>query len=648
MPGPLLKSATLKTYHPVGAVGHPVYLAAAQLRAAIARRLGAEIADVFAIPQRNDEGDRVDWYAPNPGTVVPWSAATEAERATAQTRLLEVRERIEALGRSMETEASSERQVFGRLLAHVMQFPGEQDVHLVNGQPVLTFWGFVKDRLEVGSDPLRDLSPHLDPRKASNRAASGNGSDASSGAAGPARPWWLWLLLLLLLLLLLALLLWGLRGCEPSLTADSAAPLSDEPTRQDASSANAERSAADRSEPLGLADEQQVVTDERRLRDIDGAGRAIIRERVDRTLVGDGVSGDRISPARDLNAEVTTVESALADDLVDAAAVDADLPADRSSLEEQVIDGDSAAAGLEDVGSIPLDADAALPVTDSAEALSEDALDLGDADADGPASPDALADATDDGQAPGATDGSGRAEPPDADETAAADAPLVDEDAVAGPGPDGESGLSTADEAVALEESSSSGTDAPITDGADAVSGDPDASPDGAADRRASPADQQTSSDASEIDPSATEPGDAGAASALADAPRAAATGGSRPADAVRLPPQELLNSGWRTSTTLQDPRDGSPVHLDYRLDDGAGQVRLIRKDGSVCQSDAQASVRDGRLVVDSQRDIVCADGTNFGRPQLDCTPKAGGKASCVGRYGDGSSVPIEMQRQPQ
>ncbi|MCF7985812.1 MAG: hypothetical protein K9L70_15530, partial [Thiohalocapsa sp.] len=78
------------------------------------------------------------------------------------------------------------------------------------------------------------------------------------------------------------------------------------------------------------------------------------------------------------------------------------------------------------------------------------------------------------------------------------------------------------------------------------------------------------------------------------------------------------------------------------------GSVRLTRKDGSLCRSDAVAGVRDGRLVVDSKQDIVCADGTNFGRPQIDCTPKAGGKASCVGRYADGSVLPIEMQRQAE
>ncbi len=59
MTGPLLKSGSLTAFHAVGAVGNPVYLAASQLRAAIARRLGADVADTFAIPQRNEDGDAV-------------------------------------------------------------------------------------------------------------------------------------------------------------------------------------------------------------------------------------------------------------------------------------------------------------------------------------------------------------------------------------------------------------------------------------------------------------------------------------------------------------------------------------------------------------------------------------------------------------
>lgn len=157
MTGPLLRSGSLIAYHPLGAVGHPVYLAAAQLRAAIARRLGAEAADTFAIPQRSEDGDTIDWYAPKPGRVVPWTVAGADERALAQAQLLQTRERIEDLGRTMQGEADPERQVFGRLLAHVTNFPDEEHIYLVEGRPVVTFWGFVRDRAAVGLDPLVNL-----------------------------------------------------------------------------------------------------------------------------------------------------------------------------------------------------------------------------------------------------------------------------------------------------------------------------------------------------------------------------------------------------------------------------------------------------------------------------------------------------------
>ena len=611
MPGPLLKSATLKTYHPVGAVGHPVYLAAAQLRAAIARRLGAEIADVFAIPQRNEDGDTVDWYAPNPGTVVPWNAATETERAAAQSRLLEVRERIEDLGRSMEAEVSPERQVFGRLLAQVMQFPGEQDVHLVNGQPVLTFWGFVKDRAEVGSDPLRDLSQHLAPLEGAGKVARGGRSGAAD-EEGQGRTWWRWLLLALLLLMLLALLLWGLRGCEPLLDLSRSSAPSEEAMPDGEPPLSSERLATDRSERLDPLDEPRMSTDETRLLDPDevrtdemrtdavrtgldarddsvdpDAARSSIRERVERTLVDDDLSF--VSGVR---SDVTAADMLNAEDGVDSVAVDADLQADRASLKDRLNDEATVIDGLEDAGPMSLgtDADASVraePISDTAAADSQ----VADEDADSAAT-----------EVPLNLDS--ELGPESASEQGKADKSTVADEA------------SEADDAVALGEAPAPGTDAPAPAGADTASATTDATAD-----------------------------------AVAGAARAASPGtgmgASRAAGAVRIPPRELLNSGWRTSRTLQDPRDGSPVHLDYQLKDGAGQVRLIRKDGSICQSDAQAGVRDGRLVVDSQQDIVCADGTNFGRPQLDCTPQAGGRASCVGRYADGSSLPIEMRRQP-
>ncbi|WP_462320677.1 SrfA family protein [Halochromatium sp.] len=655
MPGPLLKSATLKTYHPVGAVGHPVYLAAAQLRAAIGRRLGADVADVFAIPQRNEDGDSIDWYAPNPGTVVPWSAATEAERVTAQSCLLEVRERIEDLGRSMEAEASAERQVFGRLLAQVMQFPDEQDVHLVNGQPVLTFWGFVRDRAEVGSDPLRDLSLHVAPqagkRVGAGAGAAGDPADKQPPANG--RPWWLWLLLALLLLLLLALLLWGLRGCVPMLDPTG------EPTPNSESMPNSEPMPGsdslevDQSEGLNLFGQARRIEDVAKLSEMDTIttrrdarvdGDDIgpsIRERVERTFSGGGVSS-----VRDATTASSTTETLAAETMIDNAGVDADVLADRVSVEDDRSDKTLAIEGLEDSGPMTLGGEADLPLADAAEALATDTQgqDPGDAlVADEVLSDVAAADPlAADEQADGAA-AEGLSGPASEPNKVEGDGAGEGESDGAGEGEGGTSASDTgdeasaADQAVALTDASAPAADGQAPTGADAASA--------AADAAAAPStDSSASEDASSASTLAS---GSDASAAAADARAASAgTGTSTPTGAVRIPPRELLNSSWRTTRTLQDPKDGSPVRLDYRLQDGSGKVRLTRQDGSLCQSDAQATVRDGRLVVDSQQDIVCADGTNFGRPQLDCTPQVGGRARCVGRYADGSSVPIEMRRQ--
>ena len=80
MAGALLRSGSLSDFHPLGAVGKPVYSAASQLRATVRRLYGQDVADLFAIPKRHDQGDVIDWYAPEPGSVVPWSAATPGAR----------------------------------------------------------------------------------------------------------------------------------------------------------------------------------------------------------------------------------------------------------------------------------------------------------------------------------------------------------------------------------------------------------------------------------------------------------------------------------------------------------------------------------------------------------------------------------------
>lgn len=204
MPGPLLRSGSLREFHPLGALGNPVYSAASQLRAAMRRHVGADVADLFAIPRRHEPADTIDWYAPQAGEVVPWSAATAEQRAAARAALLAVRARIAAHSQALQAHESSERQVFGKLLAQATQIPSEDHIYLVGGRPVLTFWGFHPLGARAGFDAISGLEagPSPSPQPA---------PPPPPAPVVPRRWRWWWLLLPFLFLLLLLVLL--LRSC---------------------------------------------------------------------------------------------------------------------------------------------------------------------------------------------------------------------------------------------------------------------------------------------------------------------------------------------------------------------------------------------------------------------------------------------------
>lgn len=616
MIGPLLRTGTLTDYHPVGAVGHPVYLAAAQLRAALARRLGPDLADSFAIPQRNEDGDTLDWYAPRPGSVVPWSAASPEERLSAQSQLLENRARIDALARTMQADADPERQVFGRLLGHVFNFPDEDHVYLVDGRPVVSFWGFVRDREAVGSDPLVNLGRFAaPPTEWSLDLTDAPGQDPSSApVARRGLPWWIWLPLLLLALMLLLLFL--LRGCVsesstpfaewapewvPDWVAEELTPILSEPPAED---------------PLlvdpSIRDEsviRDVTIDSGQLRD-----RTLIERdlRTDRTTETSSISatdqGVAVDETHSLSEESSVLDETTATDAGEGAETQPVVPGeelDPDASEATPIEGEVAGADAELPLADPLPSD--LPPDDSAsidppgdESLPSDPAAV-DPDADtgivDPTADPALSDPT-------AADG---------DRTPEGGQPTEEGSAEPPPMPD------TSD-AVAPEEGIE-----PATEAGDAIP--------------AAPGLPASTAGEAEGAPGAV----SGTASAKGEAAGTSTTAGTSNPGAT---PQALdsLTSGWRTATSLQDPKTGLPIQMEYRTQEGQGQLRLKRHDGSICQSGAAASVKGERLVIDSRGDIRCADGTNFGQPSVECTPGKDGKPDCVGRYPGGGTFSLDVQ----
>lgn len=231
MAGALLRSGSLTEFYPLGAVGKPVYSAASQLRAAIRRRTDAATADILAVPKQNDTGDIIDWYAPAEGNIVPWAAATPEERIGAKHSLEAARKKLNELsGRLLaedqENRSSSELQVFGKLLAQATQIPGDEHIYLVDGRPVITFWGFHPLDAPPGHDVIGNLlvggslAPAVSGAPGIAAVAVPIGDAAAPAAAAiPIAAvvtrrawWWRWLWLLLLLPLLFFLLI-GLKSC---------------------------------------------------------------------------------------------------------------------------------------------------------------------------------------------------------------------------------------------------------------------------------------------------------------------------------------------------------------------------------------------------------------------------------------------------
>jgi len=212
--GPLLISEPLQRYRALGLAGDPVWRAAGQLRAAIAARLSREHADLLAIPEVDPTGRRIDWYAPFDGEPRRLSETSEAERVQALDKVQRLHADLARLADTMETpERSSAERNFARLLRHALTAPGEETLYVVDGKPVMTFWGFTADASLPGAFLA---SPPVPPRPAARPEAVMVSAPAL--AAGASRTnWWQWLLLALLLLLMLALLAWLVRPYLPRL-----------------------------------------------------------------------------------------------------------------------------------------------------------------------------------------------------------------------------------------------------------------------------------------------------------------------------------------------------------------------------------------------------------------------------------------------
>ena len=160
----LLRSGSLDDFQAVGGGGQTVFHSALQVRDTLRLRKQNALVDCLAIPQLNDEGDRVDWYSPIDGTAMSWKAADETSRTRALHYLEGLQESARTLSKKCLQSDKTAQQLFGALLDKSLQFPGENHLFLVDGKPVISFWGFVNLN-EGAREDVFDCLRYVEPEQ---------------------------------------------------------------------------------------------------------------------------------------------------------------------------------------------------------------------------------------------------------------------------------------------------------------------------------------------------------------------------------------------------------------------------------------------------------------------------------------------------
>ena len=134
-----LRSGNLDAVLALGENGQPVYASALQIRETLRLRRQSALANCLAIPQANERGDRLDWYAPFSGKVKSWLGASDHERRQALQQLTAYQQDMNDLSLRARAAENPAMRLFGALLSKTLQFPDQQYVYLVDGKPVITF-----------------------------------------------------------------------------------------------------------------------------------------------------------------------------------------------------------------------------------------------------------------------------------------------------------------------------------------------------------------------------------------------------------------------------------------------------------------------------------------------------------------------------
>lgn len=199
MPGPKLRSARVDQYRALGKDGRFVYELAPQILATIEKEIPG-LSRCFALPQVSDDGSWIDWYAPEPGIVASWAEVMASEQEEARARLVGIRRQIVKLQQALQDSDDDDARSCRDMLALVFHHPDASHRFLINGWPVLTFWGFAHKSARAGQDPLDFSVAYYPDFPGSQMPQAARKASPPDESAPWWQRWWVWLALALVLL----------------------------------------------------------------------------------------------------------------------------------------------------------------------------------------------------------------------------------------------------------------------------------------------------------------------------------------------------------------------------------------------------------------------------------------------------------------
>ena len=153
----LLTSGNPLGLRAVGRGGRTAVASYDQISRTLRQSLGVEHARLFAEPSQRSAV--IDWYADvDEGSAVARLADVSPEqRERGLQRLGDLVRDIEALAASLEKSDRQDERILGDMLTHALEIPDEQSVFLAGAQPVVAFWGHVRDQGRPAVSPLQSL-----------------------------------------------------------------------------------------------------------------------------------------------------------------------------------------------------------------------------------------------------------------------------------------------------------------------------------------------------------------------------------------------------------------------------------------------------------------------------------------------------------